>query len=122
MIENGIAANAIFVIYGKVIIDIGAVVNSKVSDLEQPGVVKFLTRLLEASIKAQASFNQSKIPGQKLAAFSSQLALNEQFASTTITVKSKHELSSMTNVIGGGVGLPVKVSKFDPDLLIIGVL
>ncbi len=111
MIANGIATDAISVIYGKVIIDVGAVLGSDCSSLSQKGVVKFLAKLLDAAIKAQATINQGKILGQRLAAFSSQALPDKQFAVITFTLKTQHELSSVTNIIGGGAGLPAKKSS-----------
>lgn len=136
MIANGIAAEAIFAAYGRVIIDVGLVNGSDVSSLDQQGLIKFITKLLTVCVTAQTALNQTLSVNQKLNCFSLQLTVNSQFATSSFQIKTLHELASTTQVIGGGAGLPpppapripvVVVSDLTADLrdgktLILGVI
>lgn len=121
--EGGIDDKAIFLVSGRLMIDVGAVLGNDCSSLSQKGVIKFLTKLLDASIIAQVVTNQNKSRSQKLVSFSSQDFLDGQFGTTVFTFRARHEINSMTRIIGGGVGLPAPKIDYDPSLLLLlGVL
>ena len=124
LVANNIPDAAICIIYGKLIIDVGAVLGSGCTSLRQKGVIEFVAKLLDAAMQAQAAANQKKLTGEQLAAFSSELSLNSQFAITAIVFKTQHEVSSAIKIIGGGIGLPSPIISSNPeaDLLVIGVL
>jgi hypothetical protein len=98
--ESGIADRAISSVSGKIMIDVGEILNSNCSSLGENGVAKFLTKLLNAAILAQAIPNQKRALGQKLIAFSSQVSTSGDFAVTTFTIKGMHQLNSLVSFFG----------------------
>lgn len=95
-------ANSLVITGGKVFLDVGIATDTTADTLTDLGVIKLLSVLLEAALKAQQDANTSQVAGEKLAALTPPTyggAINGYVPVTRIFV-SRSELISATNIVG----------------------
>lgn len=84
-------------------LDIGAVLGeTQLKDLNSPGVIKALTRLLDAARIAQEKANEGKVAGERLTAFPAPTtgAPANGAVPITRTIAARALLSSATQIVG----------------------
>lgn len=101
-VAQQLPADAITVVDGKVMVDVGTTTGNVIDALTDGGVVKFFSILFSAANKAQIAANQTQDDGEKLTAFSPATigAAADGFVTLTRPFVCRSELGTATNIIG----------------------
>lgn len=87
---------------GKIIIDVGAVIDRKTDSLSNEGVIKFFNVLFAAANKAQMNINKSLQEEEKLTTFKSAIVGDfvDGFVTLNRSFSCRSELATAANIIG----------------------
>lgn len=101
-LADKLPAGAITATNGKVMIDVGNIIESDATALTNDGVIKFFSMLFTAANKAQTDANADQVDGEKLSAFSpATIGANANgYITLTRPFVCRSELATATNIIG----------------------
>lgn len=97
--------NAISIVSGAVVINVGLVNGSTVDQITDTGVIKFFSLLFTAANKAQTDVNTSVEDGEKLSAFAPATIGGNSNGYITLTrpFTCRSELATAVNIIGTNI-------------------
>lgn len=86
-----------------VLISVGALLEQPIENLDDVGIVKLTTKLLNLCRKAQATANTSQAEGEKLNAFLPPVSagmIQDGYVEVSETIKSRIVISSASQILG----------------------